>query len=86
MQSHNLRCYRGGNYIDGSLTDFLNSNNSDLLLCDGEALILDYYQVHLLFILPKLASGLGPRAAGTDTRILWIKIPIMVLTSRRMRS
>ena len=56
-QAHTVCCYRGGNYIDGSLTDFLNSNNSDLLLCNGGALILDYYQVHLLLVLPQLTSG-----------------------------
>ena len=37
---------RGDRYIDGSLTDFINSNNSHLVHCDGEALILDYFQVH----------------------------------------
>lgn len=36
---------RGDQYIDGSLTDFINSSNSRLLHCDGEALILDYFQV-----------------------------------------
>ncbi|CAL5223367.1 g5872 [Coccomyxa viridis] len=36
--------YRGDRYIDGSLTDFINSNNSHLIHCDGEALILDYFQ------------------------------------------
>ena len=36
---------RGDRYIDGSLTDFINSNNSHLIHCDGEALILDYFQV-----------------------------------------
>ena len=39
---------RGDQYIDGSLTDFINSSNSRLLHCDGEALILDYFQVGLL--------------------------------------
>ena len=39
---------RGDQYIDGSLTDFINSSNSHLLHCDGEALILDYFQVGVL--------------------------------------
>ena len=48
---------RGNRYIDGSLTDFINSNNSHLIHCNGEALILDYFQVsfcNLPAVLPEL--------------------------------
>jgi hypothetical protein len=34
--------YRGRSYIDGSLWDFLLSDNSDLVKCDGEACVVDY--------------------------------------------
>ena len=34
--------YRGRNYIDGSLWDFILSDNSDLIKCSGEACVVDY--------------------------------------------
>lgn len=34
--------YRGRSYIDGSLWDFLLSDNSDLIKCDGKACVVDY--------------------------------------------
>ena len=35
--------YDGRNVIDGSFSDFLSKSNSDLLLCDGNAFVVDYY-------------------------------------------
>ncbi|EFN59130.1 hypothetical protein CHLNCDRAFT_137944 [Chlorella variabilis] len=35
--------YRGRSYIDGSLWDFLLSDNSDLIKCDGKACVVDYF-------------------------------------------
>ena len=34
--------YRGRQYIDGSLWDFVFADNSNLLQCDGEACVVDY--------------------------------------------
>lgn len=34
--------YRGAAYIDGSLWDFLLSDNSELIKCGGEACVVDY--------------------------------------------
>ncbi|BDA50930.1 probable 1-acylglycerol-3-phosphate O-acyltransferase Pnpla3 [Coccomyxa sp. Obi] len=40
--------YRGKLYIDGSVTDFLFYDNSELLKCNGDAFILDYTQDKLM--------------------------------------
>jgi hypothetical protein len=40
-------CYvraRGRPYIDGSVTDFIYCDNSELLKCNGQAFVLDYTQ------------------------------------------
>lgn len=34
--------YKGVQYVDGSLWDFLSGSNSDLLTCDGRSCIIDY--------------------------------------------
>lgn len=34
--------YRGKSYVDGSLWDFLLSDNSELIKCSGKALVIDY--------------------------------------------
>ena len=36
---------RGQPFIDGSVTDFIYYDNSELLKCNGEAFILDYTRV-----------------------------------------
>ncbi|KAK9837125.1 hypothetical protein WJX81_004755 [Elliptochloris bilobata] len=40
--------YRGRQYVDGSLQDFVKWENSALLQCDGRAFVLDYSQDELL--------------------------------------
>lgn len=35
--------YGGKKVIDGSFSDFLSKSNSELLLCDGDAFVVDYY-------------------------------------------
>lgn len=35
--------YRGRQYMDGSLYDFFWGNNSELLTCNGDALVVDYF-------------------------------------------
>ena len=47
-----LGCCRNKLYIDGSVTDFLYYDNSELLKCNGDAFILDYTQVCPLFDSP----------------------------------
>lgn len=39
--------YRGRQYMDGSLYDFFWGNNSELLTCNGDALVVDYVSSEL---------------------------------------
>ena len=39
---------RGRPYVDGSLADFLRGDNSHWLTCEGQAVVLDYFQVKVV--------------------------------------
>lgn len=43
LDGNATRAYRGQRYIDGSLWDFFSGKNSDLITCDGEACVIDYF-------------------------------------------
>ena len=43
LDGNATRQYRGQRYVDGSLFDFFSGKNSNLINCDGEAMVVDYF-------------------------------------------
>lgn len=84
-----LGCRRNKLYIDGSVTDFLYYDNSELLKCNGDAFILDYTQVSLTLLRssgPAIARFNTLAACNVHSLAAWRHSPVCSCASHSLSS